>query len=371
MEKNPRYYSAIRAQVKDRSHATIKQIDKDIERTFPNDKGFDKVQLRNILEAYATRNPNVGYCQGINFIVAVLLKCGFSEEESFWMFNQIIENYIPTSYYNSMFGVILDQKVFDHLLRVKQTKIIRHLEKIGLESSIINIQWFICLFCFSFNIEIVKSLWDMIFIQGFQIVFCIGLAIISIVKKKLFKIDDFVEALSRVESECKAISDPAQIKKSMKKESAIVPFGFINRLRQVYEQEVLEEYYERFDRLLPNDYLFSSLSYKCIDENECKQKILATNSFFTFGRNEISLNENYLIDATYPKFAIPGQNLIRTLSGKKNHCCRFESELKEINDVAPEESLRKTILISSTKKTFAHISTFVNINDYAREDGNN
>ena len=62
---------------------SIKQIDKDISRTFSGDKSFNKADLRKILVAYSIRNPNVGYCQGLNFVVATLLSLDFTPEESF------------------------------------------------------------------------------------------------------------------------------------------------------------------------------------------------------------------------------------------------------------------------------------------------
>jgi hypothetical protein len=41
-------------------------------------------QLRRVLSAYVKRNPTVGYCQGLNFIAAVLLT-KLREEEAFWV----------------------------------------------------------------------------------------------------------------------------------------------------------------------------------------------------------------------------------------------------------------------------------------------
>ena len=36
--------------------------------------------MRNILQAYAKRNPFVGYCQGMNFVLEFILRLKFSEE---------------------------------------------------------------------------------------------------------------------------------------------------------------------------------------------------------------------------------------------------------------------------------------------------
>lgn len=46
--------------------------------------------LRNVLYAYAVRNPSLLYCQGMNYLVGFLLINKFSEEEAFWLLVQLI-----------------------------------------------------------------------------------------------------------------------------------------------------------------------------------------------------------------------------------------------------------------------------------------
>ena len=79
----------------------VDNIDKDIERTFPDHPLFKsekfgivgKKMLHNILVAYSNYNPSIGYCQGMNFITAFLLiNSGLREEEGFWVFTSIMEN---------------------------------------------------------------------------------------------------------------------------------------------------------------------------------------------------------------------------------------------------------------------------------------
>ena len=64
---------------------SINQIEVDLRRTFSelemetSDRNVD--MLRNVLIAYTKRNPMVSYCQGMNFIVARLLKaCSIQDE---------------------------------------------------------------------------------------------------------------------------------------------------------------------------------------------------------------------------------------------------------------------------------------------------
>lgn len=52
------------------------QIDVDLKRTHPDCSNKETVlaMARNVLIAYARRNPMIGYCQGLNFIAAFILQ---------------------------------------------------------------------------------------------------------------------------------------------------------------------------------------------------------------------------------------------------------------------------------------------------------
>lgn len=65
------------------------------------------IPLRNVLKTFIKRNPTVGYCQGMNFIVGCLLKY-LNEEQSFWVFTHMVENHLPLDYYSSMIGIMVD-----------------------------------------------------------------------------------------------------------------------------------------------------------------------------------------------------------------------------------------------------------------------
>jgi len=49
--------------------------------------------LTRILRAYAIYSPQVGYCQGINFVVGELLLANFSEEDAFWALRHLMKKH--------------------------------------------------------------------------------------------------------------------------------------------------------------------------------------------------------------------------------------------------------------------------------------
>lgn len=106
------------------------QIELDLRRTFPNDPPelMEKYigPLRNVLCTFVKRNPTIGYCQGMNFVVGNLLKY-LNEEESFWTFVSITECILPIDYYSDMLGILVDQKVFEFMLTEKFPKMVAHM----------------------------------------------------------------------------------------------------------------------------------------------------------------------------------------------------------------------------------------------------
>lgn len=69
------------------------EIDKDLNRTktsqyLETEKGIS--ELRRLLQAVAFVLPNIGYCQGMNFIAGVLLDLAESEEKAFLIFMHIL-----------------------------------------------------------------------------------------------------------------------------------------------------------------------------------------------------------------------------------------------------------------------------------------
>jgi hypothetical protein len=66
----------------------LEDIEKDVERTFPEHDLFRTSDgcesLRRVLKAYAMHNPEVGYCQSLNFLVGMMLLF-MDEESAFWL----------------------------------------------------------------------------------------------------------------------------------------------------------------------------------------------------------------------------------------------------------------------------------------------
>jgi Rab-GTPase-TBC domain len=106
-----------------------------------------------VLQTYVKRNPTVGYCQGMNFIVGRMLQY-MNEEQAFWTLAMIIESILPLDYYSNMVGILVDQKVFNKLVQKHLNKLHYHLKLLNFDPSMLSFQWFVCFFAHNLTPEV-------------------------------------------------------------------------------------------------------------------------------------------------------------------------------------------------------------------------
>ncbi|GBF87851.1 hypothetical protein Rsub_00563 [Raphidocelis subcapitata] len=84
-------------------------IDKDLGRTFPGTRRFagaeGQAALRRVLRAYAALDPEVGYCQGMNFVAALLLSY-LPEPQAFGALVVLMEDRGLRRYYSPDMGLL-------------------------------------------------------------------------------------------------------------------------------------------------------------------------------------------------------------------------------------------------------------------------
>ena len=202
MDTHTGYYQNLKKYCKTMPCPSGHQIDLDLKRTFPTDNRCMKEEfldkMKNILLCYSIRNITVGYCQGMNFIVARLLLIMEDEEKTFWIFVQIIENLLSLINYQELTGVVIETTLIETLISYYLPELNAYLQKKDFAISLSNFihKWIVCLFCQTLKQEMVYTLYDFFFIDGFIIIIKASIYILTCLQKEIIKQKNFNEIYS-------------------------------------------------------------------------------------------------------------------------------------------------------------------------------
>ncbi|XP_017136755.1 TBC1 domain family member 9 isoform X1 [Drosophila miranda] len=186
------------------------EIDRDLPRSLPEHPAFQSTDgigaLRRVLQAYALRNPQVGYCQAMNIVSSVfLLFC--DEENAFWMLASLCENLLPDYYKDKVVGAQIDQGVLNELVETHLADLHEHLEQLGV-IKMISISWFLTIFMSVISYESSLHILDCFFYEGAKIIFMVALQIIEWNRDKLLKCQDDGEAMLVLQNYLEGIYNP-------------------------------------------------------------------------------------------------------------------------------------------------------------------
>ncbi|BGP34274.1 GTPase-activating protein [Rhodotorula toruloides] len=162
-----------------------KSIARDLSRTFPKHEYFSDAQglgqenLFNVVKAYSLYDDEVGYTQGLQFIVGPLL-LNMPDEEAFCVLVRLMKAYDLRSHYTpNMPGLQLRLFQFDRLVEELLPSVFLHLLRQGVKSSMYASQWFLTLFGYRFPLELVSSIFDLVFAEGVEAVFRFAIALLK------------------------------------------------------------------------------------------------------------------------------------------------------------------------------------------------
>lgn len=171
-------------------------IEKDLLRTFPEliaESDQEMIEmLRRVLMAYALRNPNIGYCQSMNYLCALLL-FHLEEERAYWTFAALIEDILPNNYYvPSLLGGRVDQQVFQSCIASKLPRLFEVFKSTNTLLEPIICPWFLCLYVNVLPLYAVCRVWDCLFWEGNIVLFRIGLTLIKSKSNYILQATDFI-----------------------------------------------------------------------------------------------------------------------------------------------------------------------------------
>ncbi|CAK7270965.1 hypothetical protein SEPCBS57363_004371 [Sporothrix epigloea] len=172
----------------------VAQIQADIHRTLTDNiffrEGPGTAKLNEVLLAYARRNPDVGYCQGMNLIAANLLLVTPSAENAFWLLASIIETILPVGYYDhSLAGSRADQQVLRAYVADVLPRLSAHFDALSIDLETMTFQWFLSVFTDCLSAEVLFRVWDVVFClnDGSVFLFQVTLALLKLNEAALLR----------------------------------------------------------------------------------------------------------------------------------------------------------------------------------------
>ena len=282
----------------------IEQIEKDIYRTFSeedkNEKNISK--LRELLLALNNLNEKLGYVQGINFIVAFILKVAnfnkikdyFTKDFPLLNYNLMKFNKGFTTLYPKLNCHFRDNDVIDELW-------------IG--------KWIQTLFTVNLPFKEACYIWDSLLVYGFDFIIPISLSILHFTEKNLLKLNDSSDILSFFKETLNP-SLNSMAKKSYKSDTDInqyvIPIKEIISCAKKIRNQL---------NLGPgdgNEYTFRNL----LDKRKSLNRLLTNNSFYNYEDKMEKINaekneENNSIGLNSHK-SFPSQSSTEDLSSFNN-----------------------------------------------------
>ncbi|XP_008276645.1 TBC1 domain family member 1 isoform X2 [Stegastes partitus] len=185
-------YKELLKQLTSQQHAILI----DLGRTFPTHPYFQaqlgagQLSLYNILKAYSLLDPEVGYCQGLSFIAGVLL-LHMGEEDAFNMLKFLMYDVgLRKQYRPDMIILQIQMYQLSRLLHDYHRDLYSHLEQQEIGPSLYATPWFLTAFASHFPLGFVARVFDMLFLQGSEVIFKVALSLLGSHKPLILQHDN-------------------------------------------------------------------------------------------------------------------------------------------------------------------------------------
>lgn len=239
----------------------------DLGRTFPTHPYFSaqlgsgQLSLFNLLKAYSLLDKEVGYCQGISFVAGVLL-LHMSEEQAFEMLKFLMYDLgFRKQYRPDMMSLQIQMYQLSRLLHDYHRDLYNHLEENEISPSLYAAPWFLTLFASQFPLGFVARVFDIIFLQGTEVIFKVALSLLSSQEALIMECESFENIVEFLKSTLPDIN-------TSEMEKIITQVFEMDISKQLHAYEV--EYHVLQDELQES-------SYAC-EDNEPLEKLERANN---------------------------------------------------------------------------------------------
>ncbi|SMQ47304.1 unnamed protein product [Zymoseptoria tritici ST99CH_3D7] len=171
--------------------------------------------LRRVLQAFAVHNPQIGYCQSLNFIAGLLLLFLNEDEEKAFILLEIVTSlHLPGTHGVALEGANIDIGVLMSCIKDSLPAVWSQLDDQGGMGgvgggsgplrlptvSLATTAWFMSLFVGTLPIECVLRVWDCLFFEGSKTLFRVALSIFKAAEPQILALGDPMEVFQLVQS---------------------------------------------------------------------------------------------------------------------------------------------------------------------------
>ena len=369
---------------------TIEEINNDITRTcFTKkfEKGNGQIYLKNILTAFAFIRPEIGYCQGMNFIVAALIDFIYNEEKVFWIFLSFIDDGgINTLYFKNMYEYNIRFYQLNYYFKKYFPKIDSHFQEENLNPEIFFSKWILTVFSNYLSFNVLYDVWDLFIIDKWKAIFKVSLTLVNYMyndflnltmnnlsnffkenefKKNDIEFDDIIDGYEEYKitnSKLNELKDNFYIEQLEKKlvnnswdndqESLVNDYNEkMNKYMKNYNKnsKKIKEKIKNLDKIIDDGEKFYENLIHQIKENELKiEEMLKEKEII-----EKNMDEDFNIDASYFENKSP-QNIRNNISitNKNSFVLKLEKDDNDNNNNDENNVILKT---ETTKKNSTKI----------------
>uniref|UniRef100_A0AAZ3SK40 Rab-GAP TBC domain-containing protein n=1 Tax=Oncorhynchus tshawytscha TaxID=74940 RepID=A0AAZ3SK40_ONCTS len=183
----------------------VRQIDLDVNRTYRDHVMFmtrydvKSQALFHVLTAYSVYNTEVGYCQGMSQITALLL-IYMNEEDAFWALVKLLsgQKHAMHGFFIPGFPKLMRfQEHHDRILKKMMPKLKSHLDTQEVFTSLYTMKWFFQCFLDRTPFTLTLRIWDIYILEGERVLTAMSYTVLKLHKKHLLKLsmEDLVEFL--------------------------------------------------------------------------------------------------------------------------------------------------------------------------------
>ncbi|XP_051911017.1 USP6 N-terminal-like protein [Hippocampus zosterae] len=191
-EEKKDFYEKLKATAEG-SSPDVRQIDLDVNRTYRDHIMFmhrydvKQQALFHVLTAYSVYNKEVGYCQGMSQITALLL-IYMNEEDAFWALVRLLSGrkHAMHGFFVPGFPKLMRfQEHHDRILKKMMPKLKRHLDGQEVLASLYTMKWFFQCFLDRTPFTLTLRIWDIYILEGERTLPAMSYTVLKLHKKHL------------------------------------------------------------------------------------------------------------------------------------------------------------------------------------------